>query len=86
MNDLIAVAYAVTVDGFIQISPRAIRNPRSPLIVWMSPAIWEHLANSATMQGQFYIPCTIALTECSQLRALVADLQGELSNGNVERI
>lgn len=67
----IACAYAVTVDGFISIAPRAIRNAESPFVVWMSHATWDRLAICATTQGQFYIPCTPDLHECSQLRALV---------------
>jgi hypothetical protein len=66
----VACAYAVTVDGFIAISPKAIRNPESSLIVWMSHARWQKLAVCATTQGQFYIPCTPTLNDVSVLRAL----------------
>lgn len=70
---LIATAYAVTVDGFIRISPKAIRNLGSPFIVWMSLAVWERLATCATAEGQFYIPCTTTMDDCSVLRAIVAN-------------
>lgn len=73
--DQVAVAYAVTVDGFITIKHRAIRNPRSPSIVWMPEAIWLRLANCATAQGQFYIPCTEAIQSPEQLRALIKQEQ-----------
>lgn len=66
----VACAYAVTVDGFIHVAPKAIRNMESPFIVWMSAAVWQKLAVCATTQGQFYIPCQPELTECSQLRML----------------
>ena len=69
-NAQIAVAYAVTVDGFISIAHRAIRNPKSPFLVWMSKATWTRLAVCATTQGQFYIPCTPTLNDVSVLRAL----------------
>lgn len=74
-NDLIAAAYAVTVDGFISVSHRAIRNPHSPFIVWMSQAVWNNLANCATTQGQFYIPRTDTIDAPSVLRALVASME-----------
>ena len=73
VEDQIAVAYAVTVDGFISIKHSAIRNPTSPAIVWMSQDIWQRLAVCATTQGLFYIPCTLTLTEPSHLRALVEE-------------
>lgn len=68
----IACAYAVTVDGFIAVAKRAIRNQESPFLVWMSEATWEKLAICATTQGQFYIPCTPTLNDVSVLRALAA--------------
>lgn len=66
----VVCAYAVTVDGFIAVAHKAIRNAESPFIIWMSAAVWQRLAICATTQGQFYIPCTSDLTECAQLRAL----------------
>lgn len=75
--DQIAVAYAVTVDGFISIPHHAIRNPTSPFIVWMSAAVWQRLATCATTQGLFYIPCTPTMNDCSVLRALVSTLEKE---------
>ncbi len=66
-----ACAYAVTVDGFISVASKAIRNPESPFIVWMSRVTWERLATCATTLGQFYIPCTPDMTSCQQLRAQV---------------
>ncbi len=69
----VACAYAVTVDGFIAVAKRAIRNAESPFIVWMPAAVWQRLAVCATAQGQFYIPCTSEMTECAQLRALAAE-------------
>lgn len=74
MTDLpkeIACAYAVTVDGFIAVNRKAVRNPESPFLVWMSEAAWQRLAVCATTQGQFYIPCTPELTDCQMLRAQV---------------
>lgn len=68
----VACAYAVTVDGFIAVAKRAIRNVDSPFLVWMSATVWQRLAVCATTQGQFYIPCTSALTDYVQLRTLVA--------------
>lgn len=67
----VAVAYAVTVDGFIEIKPKAIRNPKSPFIIWMSRAVWARLANCATREGQFYIPRTDTIDSPAVLRALV---------------
>lgn len=71
----VACAYAVTVDGFIAVAPRAIRNPESPFIVWMSAAVWQRLAICATTQGQFYIPCTQTMNDVSVLRALATEPQ-----------
>lgn len=73
MTAEIAAAYAVTVDGFISVPLRAIRNRESPNIVWMSQAAWEQLARCATTQGQFYIPATEELNSPEQLRLLTAD-------------
>ena len=67
----VACAYAVTVDGFISVARKAVRNAESPFVVWMSKATWDRLAICATTQGQFYSPCTPDLHECSQLRRLV---------------
>lgn len=61
----------MTVDGFIQIKSKAIRNPQSPFIVWMSEARWKELANCATTQGQFYIPRTDTIDSPEVLRLLV---------------
>jgi len=72
---LIVAAYAVTVDGFISIKPRAVRNPKSPFIVWMSSAVWQNLATHATEQGQFFIPCTPTLNDVSVLRDLVSRME-----------
>lgn len=69
----VACAYAVTVDGFIAISPKAIRNLESPMLVWMPRAIWQQLAICASPQGLFYIPCSQALHSCEQLRILVEE-------------
>jgi hypothetical protein len=74
-NDQIATAYAVTVDGFISISHRAIRNPHSPFLVWMQESTWKMLANCATMQGQFYIPCTEIMDAPSVLRRIVHEME-----------
>lgn len=71
----IACAYAVTVDGFISIPKRAIRNPESPFLVWMARATWEQLAKCATVQGQFYIPATGELNSPEQLRMHVSWLE-----------
>lgn len=67
----VACAYAVTVDGFIAISPKAIRNLESPMLVWMPHAVWQQLAICASPQGLFYIPCSPLLHSCEQLRILV---------------
>lgn len=73
----VACAYAVTVDGFIAISPKAIRNPESPMIVWMPRTSWQQLAICATMQGQFYIPCTTQLQSSETLRLLVKQKEND---------
>jgi hypothetical protein len=73
----VACAYAVTVDGFISIARRAIRNPDSPLIVWMPHAIWQQLAVCATTQGQFYIPCTPQMQSPDALRLLVKQKEND---------
>lgn len=70
----VACAYAVTVDGFIAVNKKAIRNLESPFLVWMPVAIWQRLATCATTQGQFYIPCTPTMYDASVLRAHVAEL------------
>lgn len=75
----VACAYAVTVDGFIAVARKAIRNAESPFIVWMSKRAWDGLAICATTQGQFYIPRTPDLTECAQLRALATADAGAIS-------
>lgn len=69
----VACAYACTVDGFISIAPRAIRNPESPMIVWMSHTSWQQLAVCATTQGQFYIPCPAVGASLEWLRILAED-------------
>lgn len=69
----VAVAYAVTVDGFIAIKHKVIHNPRSPFIVWMSEEQWSKLANCASEQGLFYIPRTDTIDSPAVLRALVAN-------------
>lgn len=73
----VACAYAVTVDGFISIPLRAIRNLESPLVVWMSHASWQKLAICATTQGQFYIPCRQGLQSPDELRLLVKQKEHE---------
>ena len=74
-DGLVATAYAVTVDGFISIRSKAIRNPHSPFIVWMREAHWKDLATCATVLGQFYIPCTPVMDAPSVLRAMVQTLE-----------
>ena len=68
----IAAAYAVTVDGWIEISHKAIRNPNSQHIVWMALATWNTLASHATDRGLFYIPCEPGCQTVDDLRRLVA--------------
>ena len=67
----IAAAYAVTVDGFISLPQKAIRNPASASVVWMTTRIWEQLATCASPQGTFYIPCDKNLQSAADLRKLV---------------
>jgi hypothetical protein len=69
--DQIAVAYAVTVDGFISISHKHIHNPDSPFIIWMPEEVWQKLATCATTQGLFYIPATSTMTDYGTLYSLV---------------
>lgn len=66
----VAVAWACTVDGWVQVPTRAIRNSESPHIVWMLKSTWEHLATHADIRGLFFIPCEVA-PDAQQLRMLV---------------
>lgn len=66
----IAVAYACTVDGWVQVPARAIRNSESPHLVWMLKSTWDSLATHADIRGLFFIPCETA-PDAQQLRMLV---------------
>ena len=79
LEEEVAAAYAVTVDGWIEISHRAIRNSESPQIVWMTLSTWNILATCATDRGLFFIPCSPGCQTVDDLRCLVASK--EISNG-----
>lgn len=66
----VLVAYAATLDGFIKLWPKAIRNPSSPFLVCMQEWTWQQLATHASVSGQFYIPAE-GLDSFENLRALV---------------
>lgn len=67
----VLVAYAATLDGFIKLWPKAIRNPSSPFLICMQEWTWQALATHASVSGQFYIPVTLELDSFEKLRALV---------------
>ncbi len=67
----IAAIYEPKLDGFVQIAPKYIRNPRNPAVVWMQRATWQALATHASREGEFYIPCGQGLLEAPQLRMIV---------------
>ena len=68
----VAVAYAVTVHGWIEIPRRAIREPDSPQIIWMAKTTFQILASCATDRGLFFIPCGPGCQTPDELRLLVA--------------
>lgn len=68
---LVLVAYAATLDGFIKLWPKAIRNPSSPFLLPMQEETWKALATHASISGQFYIPATPDLASFDKLRELV---------------
>jgi hypothetical protein len=81
----IAAIYEPKLDGFVSVAPKYVRNPRSPVIVWMQRATWQLLATHATRDGEFYIPCKEGLQEPQQLQMLV--LQNEMTGAsNGERV
>lgn len=69
----VLVAYAATLDGFIKLWPKAIRNPESPFLVSMQEQTWKALATHASISGQFYIPATQESSSFEKLRALVQE-------------
>lgn len=71
----IPVAYDIRVDGFSKLVLKHLRNPEHPAVVWMQPATFIALATHATSEGEFYIPCKSGLTEPSELRARVAEME-----------
>lgn len=68
----IAAIYEPKLDGFVSIAHKYIRNPRSPMIIWMQRPTWDSLANHATRDGEFYIPCPQCMVA---LRTLVAEME-----------
>lgn len=76
----VAVAYAVTVDGWIEIRPKVIRNENSPQIIWMLKSTWEHFATHADERGLFYIPCQPGMATDDELRCAVN--QKEIADGS----
>lgn len=71
----IVVLYWPPVDGWMAINARQVRNPNVPQLVWMKPQTWKELANCATREGLFYIPCAEGLVTNSQLRQLVKQME-----------
>lgn len=67
----VLVAYASTLDGFIKLWPKAIRNPESPFLISMQEWTFKLLATHASVSGQFYIPATLEIDSLEKLRALV---------------
>lgn len=67
----VLVAYADTLDGFIKLWPKAIRNPNSPFLVCMQEWTWQLLATHASISGQFYIPASPEVDSFEKLRELV---------------
>jgi hypothetical protein len=66
----VLVAYAATLDGFIKLWPKAIRNPSSLFLVSMQEWTFQQIATHASPSGQFYIPAE-GLDSLDALRALV---------------
>ena len=76
----VAVAYHCGLDAWVQVPTRAIRNPDSPMLVWMKEETWRRLACCASSSGQFYLPCEQGLTHPQHLRMLVN--QEEVADGS----
>lgn len=68
----IAAIYEPKLDGFVSIAHKYIRNPWSPMIIWMQRSTWDSLANHATRDGEFYIPYLQGMVA---LRTLVAEME-----------
>ena len=71
----VAAAYAVTVDGFIRVPTKAVRNPESPCVVWMKEGTWTRLATHASPQGIYYIPCGTDIYLPADLHMVVWELE-----------
>lgn len=80
----VLIAYAATLDGFIKLWPKAIRNPSSPFLVSMQEGTWALLATHASVSGQFYIPSTPQVDSLEKFRSLVKQKESTNADSSTE--
>jgi hypothetical protein len=79
-RELVAVAYAPHLDGWTAHEHKRLRNPASPLIVWMRQSSWQELANCASRDGEFFIPCTEGRNTNVLLRKIISTMESPDDN------